>query len=128
MNSSNFHKIYNKSLNNQIYPNNLLNNIENPSNNIIDIKEPRSKNINSVLKNSENKSEFLGKKKENSNLISTNINSNLNSLNVDSFENIENEAMEKIKEKLELENKNYYDDNKVQILSFSNNDGKKKIF
>jgi hypothetical protein len=31
--------------------------------------------------------------------------------------------MEKIKEKLELENKNYYDDNKVKILSYSNTDG-----
>jgi len=83
-----------------------------------------SKNINNILKNSDNKADFLGKKKElGSNLISTNINSNLNSLNVDTIEKLENVAMEKIKEKLELENKNYYDDNKVKILSYSNTDG-----
>ena len=76
------------------------------------------------MKNSDNKNDFLGKKKElNSNLISTNINTNLGSLNVDTIEKLENVAMEKIKEKLELENKNYYDDNKVKILSYSNNDG-----
>lgn len=84
-----------------------------------------SKNINNILNNSDNKSDFLGKKKElSSNLISTNINTSLNSLNVDAIEKLENVAMEKIKEKLELENKNYYDDNKVKILSYSNTDGK----
>lgn len=87
-----------------------------------------SKNINSILKNSDNKTDFLGKKKEiGSNLISTNINANLSSLNVDAIEKLENVAMEKIKEKLELENKNYYDDNKVKILSYSNTDGKLKF-
>jgi len=83
-----------------------------------------SKSINSILKNSDNKADFLGKKKEvGTNLISTNINSNLNSFNIDAIEKLENVAMEKIKEKLELENKNYYDDNKVKILSYSNTDG-----
>lgn len=77
------------------------------------------------MKNSDNKTDFLGKKKEmSSNYISTNINTNLNSLNVDTIEKLENVAMEKIKEKLELENKNYYDDNKVKIISYSNTDGK----
>jgi hypothetical protein len=76
----------------------------------------------------------LGKKREiqsKNNLISTNLNTinsnlNLNSYNVDQIEKLENVAMEKIKEKLELENKNYGDDSKVKILSFSNSESKNK--
>ena len=94
------------------------------NNQLINNKLLGSKNINIILKNSDNKPDFLGKKKEmGSNLISTNINTNLNVLNADTIEKLENVAMEKIKEKLELENKNYYDDSKVKILSYSNTDG-----
>ena len=95
-----------------------------------------SKNIHNILKNSDNNkttNDLLGKKREmQSNLISTNINSNLNTYNVDHIEKLENVAMEKIKEKLELENKNYHDDSKIKILSFSNselnNKDEKKLF
>ena len=66
-----------------------------------------SKNIHNILKNSDNNkttNDLLGKKREmQSNLISTNINSNLNTYNVDHIEKLENVAMEKIKEKYDFE-------------------------